>query len=69
MDQRRFSSQSWIILVAMLLSSACAASPDTLYKVSGTFGTSATYTGPLNGGTFSGRFPGPCPSQSRAYAA
>jgi hypothetical protein len=44
------------ILLGTFFAFACMASADTIYNVSGTFGTSTVLTGPLNGGTFNGTF-------------
>lgn len=60
-------SKRVVIILALLCASACAASADTVYNVSGTFQPSSTsnlYTGPLNGGTFSGTFSATLPVTS-----
>lgn len=48
----------------IVLVSAGAAKSDTIYNVSGTFATSATLTGPLNGGSFTGTFTATLPITS-----
>jgi PEP-CTERM motif len=45
-----------VILVILLLAFGCVASADTVYNVSGTFGTFNPFSGPLNGGSFDGTF-------------
>jgi len=51
--------KSRLLRTAVLAMALCgwglAARADLVYEVTGTFGTT-TYTGPLNGGTFSGTF-------------
>ena len=51
------------VLAMALWGWGLAARADLVYDVTGTFGTT-TYTGPLNGGTFSGTFDATLPANS-----
>jgi hypothetical protein len=55
-----------ILLVILLLAFGCVASADTVYSVSGTFGTTVL-TGPLNGGSFDGTFCATLPTTGTEY--
>ena len=59
--------KSRLLRTAVLAMALCgwglAARADLVYDVTGTFGTT-TYTGPLNGGTFSGTFDATLPANS-----
>jgi hypothetical protein len=59
--------KSRLLRTAVLAMALCgwglAARADLVYDVAGTFGTT-TYTGPLNGGTFSGTFDATLPANS-----
>ncbi len=49
------------VAAGMVLIASRAATADVVYSVTGTFGTSTTYTGPLNGAHYSGTFSAPLP--------
>lgn len=60
---KRVAAFPAIAMLAILVSGPTGASADTVYEVSGTFGSSGPfYAGPLNGGSFSGTFTATLPA-------
>jgi hypothetical protein len=59
-------SKSALAVLLLVLALACAASADTIYNVSGTFGNTiyGGISGPLNGGSFDGTFSATLPITS-----